>query len=116
VIPGSERKTTLTLVSGAVYDFKGVLGEKGVVIYPPGPYRVHGVAHHTRNFQEVVVYEGLEGRETGRLYCCPIADFSERFTPRPAEGEEPPTETPKVPFIGNLRPVKVFGVPEGTGI
>jgi hypothetical protein len=109
VIPGTERKQTLKLVSGAVYDFKGVLGEKGATIYPPGPYRVHGVAQHTRTYQECVVYEGLEGRDAGKLYCCPLSDFAERFTPRPAEQEEPAPEAPKVPFLSGVRLVKQGG-------
>lgn len=134
MIPRSEIRRTVNLTSGAEYDFKGMgRSDKDgnwVWIYPPGRYRViAGSAQHVRTFQELVVYEGLEGRDEGRVLCCPVADFARLFTerheaiPEPdgSEGQGAPVEAPpKVPFVGGVRraetPEKVFGVAEGTGV
>lgn len=126
MIPRSEIRRTLKLTSGAEYDFKGMADDKGNWVFPPARYRViASLAQHVRTFQELVVYEGLEGRDEGRVFCCPIGDFTRLFTERvPAEGGEQRAAVeapPKVPFVSGVRPIKqepekVFGVAEGTGV
>jgi hypothetical protein len=73
----------LNLTPGTVYRCLLRLGGR-----TGGLYRVHGLALSYPSEQQVVVYEGVNSTDTGRLFCCSCADFALKFE----SADEPPPE------------------------
>lgn len=86
----------LTLVFGAVYRFKGLLGPpndgKRKWTHPPCTVRLICLARHVHSGQEIVAYEILDGCEQGDNLACTLSDWANNFeAPKP----DPPAP-PKV--------------------
>ena len=74
------------VVPGGVYRWAGAAKAGGTL------YRVLGVGTALHAYSEVVIYEGLDGADLGRLWTCSLADFALRFTPE----RLPEAEVPRV--------------------
>jgi hypothetical protein len=84
---------------GREYEYQGARGAGT-------RYRVLGEATALHAFSRVVVYEGLDGADRGKLYTCPLYDFALKF--RPAPEAAPATHE---------RPAeKAAGAYEGSGV
>ena len=69
-----DREELGRVAPGDTYRFKG-RGGGGT------RYRVLGLGTALHAFSEVVIYEGLDGADLGRLWTCSLYDFALRFEP-----------------------------------
>ncbi len=75
-----QRVIAGTVRIGAAYEYLGQGG--GGTLYRPLDFIRHAQHFDCRTgYQELVLYEGLDGRDKGTRWCCTLADWALRFRP-----------------------------------
>lgn len=77
------------ITEGAFYRYHAPKSVGGVVSDVDGLlYKVLFFAQDPVRCQELVVYEGAEGKDLGRHYVCSQADFVNKFRRQPPRGSQ----------------------------